>query len=51
LRFNADAAREYLALKKSLVSRLGHDRRSYTDGKTDFIQQILARAKQESLAL
>ena len=51
LRFNADAAREYLALKESLVSRLGHDRKSYTDGKTNFIHQILARAKQDSLVL
>jgi len=51
LRLNAAAAREYLELKQSLVSRFGRDRKSYTDGKTDFIHQILARAKQESLVL
>ncbi|MCP3983429.1 MAG: GrpB family protein [bacterium] len=38
-----DAAR-YQALKQELAARFRHDREAYTDGKTAFVREILARA-------
>jgi GrpB-like predicted nucleotidyltransferase (UPF0157 family) len=45
LRDHPEEARRYADLKKTLAARCGSDRKSYTDAKTDYIQEIVARAK------
>lgn len=35
-------AEEYLALKRSLVSRFANDREAYTDAKSGFVSRVLA---------
>ncbi len=47
LRLHPDIARDYLQLKKSLANQFGSDRASYTNGKTDFVLSVLAKARQE----
>lgn len=46
LRAHPDVARQYAALKRTLVQRFAHDSAAYTDGKTTFIQDIEHRARQ-----
>ena len=48
LRGDATAAAEYVALKNELAAVYRNDREAYTDGKTDFVQRIVARALRES---
>ena len=45
LRTYRDAAVEYEALKRELMSRLAHDPPAYNDGKSDFIRAIVSRAR------
>jgi GrpB-like predicted nucleotidyltransferase (UPF0157 family) len=45
LRTHADEARQYGELKKQLAARFGSDREAYTEGKTPFIESLLARAR------
>jgi GrpB-like predicted nucleotidyltransferase (UPF0157 family) len=48
LRSHRQDAQAYLSLKKTLAARFGQDRdqyERYTDGKNDFIQAVLARAR------
>lgn len=42
LRTDATARLEYAALKDELAARYRADREAYTDGKTDFIQRLVA---------
>ena len=44
LRANPGAAAEYAALKRELASRHRLDRSAYVEGKTSFVQSILAKA-------
>lgn len=44
LRSHPEDARAYAALKRHLAAIHGEDRVAYTDGKTEFIEEILARA-------
>jgi GrpB-like predicted nucleotidyltransferase (UPF0157 family) len=39
-------AREYEALKKSLVDTYSRDREAYTQGKSEFIRRVTEQAKQ-----
>jgi len=45
LRTHPDEARQYHELKKQLAARFGADREAYTEGKTQFIESVLARAR------
>jgi GrpB-like predicted nucleotidyltransferase (UPF0157 family) len=45
LRAHADARDDYARLKASLAERFPNDRESYIDGKTDFVREILNRAR------
>jgi GrpB-like predicted nucleotidyltransferase (UPF0157 family) len=44
LRNNPEKAREYFNLKKQLAAKYWTDRLAYTEAKTDFVQQTLAKA-------
>jgi GrpB-like predicted nucleotidyltransferase (UPF0157 family) len=44
LRENADAARKYDELKKDLAIKFKNNREAYTDGKTEFVEEILRAA-------
>jgi GrpB-like predicted nucleotidyltransferase (UPF0157 family) len=44
LRRDASALSEYAALKAELAAKYPDDREAYTEGKTDFVQRIVARA-------
>lgn len=44
LRRDAAAAAEYATLKDELAAKCRNDREAYTEGKTDFVQRIVARA-------
>ena len=44
LRAHPDEASRYYKLKKQLAARFGADREAYTEGKTPFIESVLARA-------
>lgn len=44
-----DAAKEYERIKTELANQYESDRMAYTDGKSDFIQSILCRAREESI--
>lgn len=48
LRTHPDAAATYAILKRELAARYPHDRSAYIDGKTVFIQGILAEARRSS---
>jgi GrpB-like predicted nucleotidyltransferase (UPF0157 family) len=48
LRRDAKAAAAYEALKDSLATDYWNDREAYTDGKTGFVERIVARALSES---
>lgn len=45
LRANGDAAAAYAALKQDLLQRYRTARPDYTDGKSDFVTEVLARAR------
>jgi GrpB-like predicted nucleotidyltransferase (UPF0157 family) len=45
LRAHPDEAAEYDRLKRTLAERFPADRASYTDGKHDFIEAVMARAR------
>ena len=47
LNANPNIAREYEAVKISLMKRFKHDRLSYTEGKSEFITDILRKAHLE----
>ena len=44
LRTHKDVAESYGLLKRALAERYPHDRGAYIDGKTAFVQDVLARA-------
>ncbi len=44
LRTHPEAAAAYAALKQGLAAEFGGDRGAYTDGKTAFIQGVIATA-------
>lgn len=44
LRSDATARADYVALKDQLADRHHDDREAYTDGKTEFVQRIVAEA-------
>ena len=48
LRSHPEDASEYAALKRKLAEEAG-DREAYTQGKTEFVSQILRRAGQDSM--
>jgi GrpB-like predicted nucleotidyltransferase (UPF0157 family) len=45
LREHRDAAQRYEALKRDLAERFHHDRTAYSEGKTAFVEAVLARAR------
>ena len=45
LRSHPEAVEQYVALKEGLRQRYPNDREAYTDGKTEFIKNILSMAK------
>jgi GrpB-like predicted nucleotidyltransferase (UPF0157 family) len=45
IRRNKKEAKQYSELKKELASQFSNNRESYSDGKKDFIETILVRAK------
>ncbi|MET0209647.1 MAG: GrpB family protein [Burkholderiaceae bacterium] len=47
LRAHAGDAARYAALKRELAARHVDDRQSYTEGKTAFVAEVLARARRE----
>ncbi len=47
LRSDSRLRREYAALKLRLAAESGSDREAYTDGKTGFIQRVLAATSNE----
>ena len=47
LRSHPETAREYGRLKNHLAERLRADREAYTDAKTDFISEIVRRARED----
>jgi len=50
LRSNPEVADDYARLKRRLAPLYGLDRRSYTDGKTAFIEGVISRARRALLA-
>jgi len=49
LRVNPGAARRYESLKRDLARRFREDRRAYSDGKTEFVEAVLAKAGGQSM--
>ena len=47
LRGNPEVAREYHELKRRLAERYRDERQSYTDAKTEFIESIIAKAREQ----
>ncbi len=47
LRGNPEVAREYHELKRRLAERYRNERQSYTDAKTEFIDSIIAKAREQ----
>lgn len=45
LRSHPDVAEDYGRLKRRLATLYGSDRRSYTDGKTRFIEEVISKAR------
>jgi GrpB-like predicted nucleotidyltransferase (UPF0157 family) len=50
LRRHPEAAEEYAALKRALAARYADDPAGYTEGKSEFVERILAAAERESAA-
>ena len=46
LRENRDEAQRYEALKRDLAARFRADRTAYSEGKTEFVEAVLAKARQ-----
>ncbi|MBC8136992.1 MAG: GrpB family protein [Fibrella sp.] len=46
LRLHPDEAARYVTLKKNLAETFRNDREAYTDGKADYIQHVMTRARQ-----
>ena len=46
LRTHLSVASEYVDLKKQLAARHEYDREAYTDGKTEFVERIVALASE-----
>jgi GrpB-like predicted nucleotidyltransferase (UPF0157 family) len=49
LRAHPDAADQYAAVKQELALRFPFDRESYINGKTAFVESVLARARQSTV--
>lgn len=49
LRAHPAACREYQTLKAALAQEFRYDREGYTAGKTAFVEQIVARARRQSM--
>ena len=47
LRASPDAAYRYAALKRELAQRFWEDRVAYNDGKTEFVEAVLAKAQKQ----
>ncbi len=47
LRANPEEVHHYGALKRELAQRFREDRRAYSDGKTEFVEAVLTKAKDE----
>lgn len=45
LRSHPEEARHYEAMKRALAVRFRHDRRAYSQGKTEFVRSIEAKAR------
>jgi len=48
LRSHRAVATDYAELKRRLAVEFRHDRLAYTDGKTEFVRQVVAMARQEA---
>ena len=48
LRSHPEEASAYAALKRKLADESAHDREAYTQGKTEFVRQILRRTGQDT---
>lgn len=48
LRTHPEVAQDYVALKKDLASMFKNERESYTDAKTDFVENIIKKARAEN---
>ena len=46
LRTNPSVASQYADLKRQLAAQYEHDREAYTDGKTEFVERIVALASE-----
>jgi len=51
LNAHEEEAMEYSRLKKELANQYPNDRKAYTNGKHDFIANILRKAKEENYSL
>ena len=49
LRDHPEEAMQYEALKKDLIKRFPKDRAAYTQHKTEFVNEVLAKARREKL--
>ena len=49
LRAHPDVGAEYAALKRRLASEFPNDRVAYTEGKSDFVRRVTARASRSAL--
>lgn len=50
LRAHPETARDYAQLKYALAERFRNDRAAYTDAKTDFVNEVIERARAEKTA-
>lgn len=48
---NIEVAREYSILKKKLAEKYPNDRNAYTEGKNDFIQDVICKAKGDGMVI
>lgn len=48
LRAHPETAEEYARLKHNLAVRYRDNREAYTDGKTDFVRSVLAKARRDA---
>ncbi|MBV6627987.1 MAG: GrpB family protein [Rivularia sp. (in: Bacteria)] len=47
LRIHPQEAKQYEQLKRDLAARFRDDREAYTEGKTDYIREVMEKARQE----
>lgn len=45
LRSHADEARRYERLKQDLAAKFPHDREAYSEGKTEYHESVVAKAR------